>query len=665
MLSQYLDVVAGKNYVVSFKVYGTASADNSAFFLRLGSPSATTVDTSAIYHTLASLADVSDTWTRQIRFNMNTKKGAWQTVTVPFAAAKTTGISLAIYNYRASAGNYYFDDFIVWEAKETSNDGYIVNGDFENGTLNGLTPYQSTNPCIQAAKDGNFGLHLVGNGGWGSVGLWNINTLEAGATYLLSYDYKTASVGVNWTLWQDSTSSGVKYAGGWISKTAWTHVEAEFVANTANAVLNFNGGGNGNAENVYLDNLKITLVKPAHTHDYVGTVTKEPTCTEAGEMTYSCTCGEGTYTEVIPASHTFDYECSTSCSVCWEENLREASHSLIHVEDKEPVDCATPGNIEYWYCEYCGENWTDAEGINGIAPWMITITADCVRPEGIADCATVTCETCGKEIYGYGEHDVVACQGGTCGKCGETVEGYGHQNYDGPACLPGNCYYCGEAMEPVEHENGAWAPCLEGECSYGCGKTYPATAEHVDDDANDYCDTCWNHLNHDVDPCVGGECSICWTYVEGAHTYDHAFDTDCNKCGEVRAVVGPISYIAKSVSEDVNGYAVLFDAAVEGIVVKAGTFVQADFTNATYNGYKLLGLGVKASNGVSETTIEGLRMYDLEDGNAKFAFRIVNIPADKLDVEITMTPYYVVEIDGVATTLYGEAVVGSYAEVAG
>ncbi|MBQ7088401.1 MAG: carbohydrate binding domain-containing protein [Clostridia bacterium] len=151
----------------------------------------------------------------------------------------------------------------------------------------------------------------------------------------------------------------------------------------------------------------------------------------------------------------------------------------------------------------------------------------------------------------------------------------------------------------------------------------------------------------------------------GEHTYDHEFDTNCNVCDAVRDVVAPVSFIAKSVSEDVNGHAVLFDAAVEGIVVKAGTFVQADFTNATYNGYKLLGLGVKASNGVSETTIEGLRMYDLEEGNAKFAFRIINIPEEHKGDEITMTPYYVVEIDGVETTLYGEAITGSYAEIAG
>ena len=129
-------------------------------------------------------------------------------------------------------------------------------------------------------------------------------------------------------------------------------------------------------------------------------------------------------------------------------------------------------------------------------------------------------------------------------------------------------------------------------------------------------------------------------------------------------MVGPITFIGRSVSEDVNGLAFLFNVEAEGIVVKEGTFVQADFTGATYNGYKLLGVGAIASNGVSETNIKGLRMYDWEDGNAKFAFRVINIPADKLDVEITMTPYYVVEIDGEAITVYGEAVTGSYNEIA-
>ncbi len=151
----------------------------------------------------------------------------------------------------------------------------------------------------------------------------------------------------------------------------------------------------------------------------------------------------------------------------------------------------------------------------------------------------------------------------------------------------------------------------------------------------------------------------------GEHTYDHEFDTDCNVCGAVRAVVAPVIEVKLSISEDVNGLAFRFEANVAGFAIKAGTFVQADYTNATYNGYKLIETGAIASNGVSSIEIKGERMCDLdENGKALFAYRITNIPEEHKADEITMTPYYVVEIDGEQVTIYGEAQAGAYAEVA-
>ena len=58
-----------------------------------------------------------------------------------------------------------------------------------------------------------------------------------------------------------------------------------------------------------------------------------------------------------------------------------------------------------------------------------------------------------------------------------------------------------------------------------------------------------------------------------------------------------------------------------------------------------------------------MNMYALNGNEVSFAFRVINIPADMLDVEITMTLYVVVEIDGVATTLYGEPTTASYNSV--
>ena len=51
------------------------------------------------------------------------------------------------------------------------------------------------------------------------------------------------------------------------------------------------------------------------------------------------------------------------------------------------------------------------------------------------------------------------------------------------------------------------------------------------------------------------------------------------------------------------------------------------------------------------------------ENTATFAVRLIEIPTDCYDVDITATPYIVLEIDGVATTIYGEAQTCSYNDV--
>ncbi len=542
----------------------------------------------------------------------------------------------------SAGGTYTVDDIKMVKAVAPSNDGYIYNGNFESGKKESFELSQQTVVSMDAAKDGNYGAELKGNGGWGGM-LGYTFAVEAGATYELSFEAKAVSNGANVAVLAD-TWQGAKLKTGWIGGSEWKTYTLEFVATTNQCYLNINGAGNGTAEHIYVDNVGVVKTKDAHVCEFVGEVTEEPTCELTGTMTYTCSgCGDS-YTEEIPAYH---------------------NGNLTYVAAVEPIDCATPGHIEYYTCPCCNEYFTDANASEYINPWFINITVDCVRPEGVADCADWICGVCGNENYGNGEHDtgVPACQDGHCSKCDQDVAGYGHQNYDGPACLPGNCYYCGEAMEPVAHENGAWAPCLEGECAYGCGLTYPATADHVDEDADDYCDVCYNHLNHDVDPCVGGECSICWTYIEGAHTYDNDFDTDCNVCGEIRDVELPIAKVGVSASEDVRGVAAKFVLTVDGMGIDETTAI---YDNATVNGYKLIGMGAKATNGVSTVDIPCVYLCDDDvSTSAQYAIRIKNIPVGKEDVEITFTPYFTIEIDDEPVTIYGEEVVASYNSVIG
>lgn len=55
--------------------------------------------------------------------------------------------------------------------------------------------------------------------------------------------------------------------------------------------------GNSNPAHKYI---RINGVSTGHTHSYTATVTKQPTCTETGIKTFTCSCGDS-YTEAIPA----------------------------------------------------------------------------------------------------------------------------------------------------------------------------------------------------------------------------------------------------------------------------------------------------------------------------------------------------------------------------
>ena len=316
-----------------------------------------------------------------------------------------------------------------------------------------------------------------------------------------------------------------------------------------------------------LTNLKNVIIPVTHSIEHVEA--KAATCDEPGNIEYwYCTeCGAAWTDEllrevtnlknvVLPIAHNvehveavaptcdedgnIEYWYCEDCGYAWLDeylnlntNLKAvilpAGHKLTYFEAKVATTCLETGHDEYWFCEECGAYFGDADASWQVNPGWIMYTGEHVRPEGAADCADVACVLCGGEVSGNGEHSVYVCQGGTCEYCNAEIEGYGCANYDTPACEDGVCYYCGGFVAGFGHENGAWAPCCDGECSYGCGLIYPATADHVDADSDDYCDECWNHLNHDVDPCVGGECSICWAYIEGKHNY---VDGSCTNCGE-------------------------------------------------------------------------------------------------------------------------------------
>lgn len=106
-----------------------------------------------------------------------------------------------------------------------------------------------------------------------------------------------------------------------------------------------------------------------HEHKYTAKVTKEATCTEEGEMTYTCKCGDS-YTEVIPKK-AHEYEVAVTkeptcteegmetkvCKICGD-TIETPIPALGHkagewVTEKEPT-CSEEGR-SVRYCTVCGD----------------------------------------------------------------------------------------------------------------------------------------------------------------------------------------------------------------------------------------------------------------------------------------------------------------------
>lgn len=109
-------------------------------------------------------------------------------------------------------------------------------------------------------------------------------------------------------------------------------------------------------------------------HTYESEVTKEATCSEDGELTFTCSkCGDQ-YKNSIPATgeHTYEFEitkeadCTTSgeitykCTVC-EDKYTEEIPSVGHKYNStvtKPVGCVEAGELTY-ECSECGDKYTE------------------------------------------------------------------------------------------------------------------------------------------------------------------------------------------------------------------------------------------------------------------------------------------------------------------
>ena len=109
---------------------------------------------------------------------------------------------------------------------------------------------------------------------------------------------------------------------------------------------------------VYFSDISIYIDYTPHTHSYTSTVTKQPTCTETGVKTYTCSCGDS-YTEAIELSdHTPGAvpTCETPqvCTVCGIELIPKYGHNYITTTI--PVTDSSYGCKRHT-CSRCGDSY--------------------------------------------------------------------------------------------------------------------------------------------------------------------------------------------------------------------------------------------------------------------------------------------------------------------
>ena len=244
--------IAGENMVVTFD----AATDNDMVHHYVidikGLPSQSVKSTKALseFYLYPQPEDFPEDYTFIIPYTLAAGDDAFE---IAVYAVDSMGMKSEPIVYESRPGD------IPEDVEIPVTDNLFKNGGFEQGTNAGWTAYSGSKVKVDAAKNGAFGMHATGNGGWDTLIAQTVD-VTAGKTYVLSFWYKANAVGANVQVKaNDNSGAAIEGTGGWYSRNEWTYVEYKFVAPTDKVFFNICGGGNGSAESLYFDD--ITLVE--------------------------------------------------------------------------------------------------------------------------------------------------------------------------------------------------------------------------------------------------------------------------------------------------------------------------------------------------------------------------------------------------------------------
>ena len=395
---QTYDVQANTDYVFTFwyKYVGSNSAPSFYAIVKDGSESVSLNDSNS---------------------RVSPSGSAWTKVSYTVNSGDYTSLALVLQNRTAGdGGTYYFDDFSfvgpepvelpdepVNPVPEVKNN-LVENGNFETGNANGWEKHQSTAISADAAYTGYYGANLKGNGGWGGM-LNQTVAVTAGQSYQVSMWVKAVSNGVNIQI-MDGGSSGTKLGSDWFTKTEWTYKTWSVTPTTNSLFLNFCGGGNGVAENVYVDDI-VVIKAPLITNGDFETGDKSGWSCNSGTSTIVTDAYNGNYALQISNPSAWGEACIRTVGV--KKNTQyEISFKAKRVSGTGAFNLVVSQTVSPWtkFTKISGQNWmaandkTDANGWASYtcvydsgdnAQMLIKFTAEAANPGTlILDDITVT-----------------------------------------------------------------------------------------------------------------------------------------------------------------------------------------------------------------------------------------------------------------------------------
>lgn len=244
---------------------------------------------------------------------------------------------------------------------------------------------------------------------------------------------------------------------------------------------------------------------------------------------------------ISPAPHTYEYICSTNCTVCNEGN-REASHSYSLACDTECVYNCGNGNrvVTHVYTNSCD------------SVCNICISTTRLVNHVYSGYCDDTCNACSyvRTIYHYYDD----CEDETCANCSyqRTAPGHLREGCDDITC--DNCLY---TFYPRSH---SYINCDELDCMYSdCSYQRSSAPGHIyEDHESEECSVCFEPRTVDItyawvpkseeQVCCEfvGTCNNCyesWVVIsDTTHSYTNCVDATCNDCEYIRPSVPGHNY---------------------------------------------------------------------------------------------------------------------------